>query len=228
LKSFGYARLVMVVPILCLVVLNPACGSGNSNAQLRVMNASPGESSVNVTLNSTTIATGLGYGAATGYTGVGAGSPTIDFVPNGGSTTLINESIPVSSGTTYTVLADNYSTDIGLTVFTDNNTAPSAGNLNLRIINGSPGLGTADVYVVAPGTNLNTVTPSVTSLTFPTASSYLSLAAGNYEVYFTLTGQKLAYIDSGPQNWSAGQVRTVVGLNGESSGYTATVLDDLN
>jgi trimeric autotransporter adhesin len=219
---------MMVVPVLCLVVFNAACGSGNSNAQLRVMNASPGESSVNVTLNSTTITTGRGYGAATGYTGVGAGSPTIDFVPNGGSTTLISESISLTSGTTYTVLADNYSTDIGLSVFTDDNTAPSVGNLNLRIINASPGLGTADVYVVSPGTNLNTVTPSVTSLSFGGASSYLSLAAGNYEVYFTLTGQKLAYIDSGPQSWGAGEVRTVVGLNGESSGYTSTVLDDLN
>lgn len=216
------------VAVLCLVVLNAACGSGNSNAQLRVMNASPGESSVNVTLNSTSISTGLGYGAATGYTGVSAGSPTLAFVPNGGTTTLISEGISLSSGTTYTVLADNYSTDIGLTVFTDNNTAPSAGNLNLRVVNASPGLGTVDVYVVSPGTNLNTVTPSVTGLTFPTASTYLSLSAGNYEVYFTLTGQKLAYIDSGPQSWSAGQVRTVVGLNGESSGYTSTVLDDLN
>jgi hypothetical protein len=228
LKSCGYSRLVMVVPVLCLIVLNAACGSSNSNAQLRVMNASPGESSVNVTLNSTSISTGLGYGAATGYTGVGAGSPTLAFVPNGGTTTLISEAISVSSGTSYTVLADNYSTDIGLTVFTDNNAAPSAGNLNLRIINASPGLGTVDVYVVSPGTNLNTVTPSVTGLAFAGASSYLSLSAGNYEVYFTLTGQKLAYIDSGPQSWSAGQVRTVVGLNGESSGYTSTVLDDLN
>ena len=214
--------------VLGLVLVNAGCGSSNSNAQLRVMNASPGESSVNVTLNSTSITTGLGYGTATGYTGVSAGSPTLDFVPDGGTTTLISEAISLSSGSTYTVLADNYSTDIGLTMFTDNNTAPSAGNFNLRLINASPGLGTADVYVVSPGTNLDTVTPSVTGLAFAGASSYISLVAGNYEVYFTLTGQKLIYIDSGPQSWSAGQVRTVVGLNGESSGYTSTVLDDLN
>jgi hypothetical protein len=218
----------MVVGAIGLIVLNAACGSSNNNAQVRVMNASPGESSVDVTLNGTTVVSGLGYGAATNYTGVGPGTPTLEIVPNGSATALINEPITVDAATTYTVLADNYSTDIGITIFTDDNTAPNSGNFNLRIINAAPGLGTADVYVVAPGTNLETVSPSVTALAFEGASSYISLAPGTYEVYFTLTGQKLAYIDSGPQSWSLGQIRTVVGLNNTSGGYTSAVLDDLN
>ena len=210
-----------------LLIFSIACGGGNKT-QARVMNASPGESSVNVTLNGTSIATGLGYGAATNYMSVTAGSPSLIIVPDGGTTDLINETVNINSGSTYTILADNFPSDVGLTILTDDNSAPASGNLNMRIVNAAPGLGTVDVYVVAPGTNLDTVTPSVTGLAFQAASSYLSLAAGNYEIFFTLTGQKFAYIDSGAQSFSAGQVRTVVGLNGESTGYTATVLADLN
>jgi hypothetical protein len=113
-------------------------------------------------------------------------------------------------------------------VFTDNNAAPTSGNLNLRIINASPALGSADVYVVAPGTDLTTLSPTVTSLAVQSASGYTTLTPGTYEVYFTAPGQKFAFIDSGPQTWSAGQVRTVVGLDGQFGGYTSTVLADLN
>jgi hypothetical protein len=97
-----------------------------------------------------------------------------------------------------------------------------------RIINASPGLGRADVYIVAPGTDLTTVSPTISSLAFEVASSYQLLAAGTYKVFFTLPGQKFAYIDSGSLSFSAGQVRTVLGLNGTSGGFTSAVLGDVN
>ncbi len=146
MKQGGFSRLLVPSSALLLLICTVACGGG-SNAQFRIMNASPGESSINVTLGSTSLATGLGYGTATSYTSIPSGSPTLDIVPNGGTTTLINEAVTLNSGTTYTVLADNYSSDIGLTILTDNNAAPTSGNVNLRIVNAAPGLGTADVYV---------------------------------------------------------------------------------
>ena len=54
------------------------------------------------------------------------------------------------------------------------------------------------------------------------------VAAASYEVFFTLPGQKFAYIDSGSLSFTAGQVRTVVGLNGSSGGFTSAVLADVN
>ena len=110
----------------------------------------------------------------------------------------------------------------------DDNSAPTSGNMKLRIINASPGLGTADVYIVAPGTDLTTVSPTVSGLAFEVASTYQSLPAGSYEIFFTLPGQKFTYIDSGALSFSAGQVRTVLGLNGASGGFTSAVLADVN
>jgi hypothetical protein len=216
-----------ILTVIAVIVVTTGCGSG-SNSQVRVMNAAAGESSVNVTLGSTTLVTGLGYGAATSYTSVSSGSPTLEIVPTGGTTTLIDEALSLTSGTSYTLLMDGYSTDVGLTTLTDDNTAPTSGNMNLRIVNAAPGLGTVDAYVVSPGTNLNTVTASVSSLTLDSASSYLSLAAGSYEIYFTQSGSKTAIIDSGSQTFAAGEVRTVVGLNGENGNYIDSILSDLN
>jgi hypothetical protein len=100
--------------------------------------------------------------------------------------------------------------------------------MNLRIIQAAPSLPSADVYVVAPGTSLSSVSPTLSTLSFESASGYLPLAAGSYEIYFTAPGQKTSYIDSGPLTFSTGQVRSLVGLDGSAGGYTSAVLDDLN
>ena len=46
-------------------------------------------------------------------------------------------------------------------VLTDDNSAPASGDFKIRIVNASPNLGPADVYIVTPGTDLNTVSPNV-------------------------------------------------------------------
>jgi hypothetical protein len=47
-------------------------------------------------------------------------------------------------------------------------------------------------------------------------------------VYFTQPGQKSAMIDSGPLTFTSQQIRTVVGLDGQSGGFETAVLSDLN
>ena len=68
----------------------------------------------------------------------------------------------------------------------------------------------------------------ISSMGFETASGYESLAAGTYRIWFTAPGQKFIFIDSGPVSLSAGQVRTLVGLNDASGTYSSTVLADVN
>ena len=98
----------------------------------------------------------------------------------------------------------------------------------MRLINVSPSLGTADVYIVSPGTDINTVSPTISNFAFGSASAYESLAAGNYEIIYAFAGQKIIAIDSGAQSLSAGQIRTFVGLNGQSGGFTDALLPDVN
>ena len=177
-------------------------------------------------MNNNLFASNVLYGNASAYAQIVPGSPILTVAAQGASTGLLSQTLSLQSGTSYTVMVSGYTA--AAILLTDNNTPPSAGNMNLRIINASPSLGTADVYAVAPGTNLKTVSPTVSALNFESASSYIPLAAGSYQIYFTRTGQTVVLIDSGTVSFGVGQIRTVVGLNGAVSGYTATVLADLN
>jgi len=156
--------------LMTSIVLTLACGAGNS--QIRLLNASPGEPALTASVGGTAMGTTVNYGTASSYVSVTSGSATLGVEAAGTTSLLINESITLSSGTYYTVLAGNYSSSINATILTDDNTTPTSGNVSIRIVNASPALGTADVYVLAPGSSLSSASATVSSLNFESASSY--------------------------------------------------------
>src|ERR1019366_362406 len=218
---------VVSVGLLCLIAAGLA-GCGSSSAKARIVNASPGEGAITATIGGTSVASSLDYGTGSSYATVSAGSVSLNVEQSSTSNSVLDEAVSLTSKSTYTILLANYSTSVTAVTLTDNNSSPSSGQFNLRLVQASPGLGAADVYVVSPGTSLSSTAARVTDLNFESASTYLPLAAGTYEIYFTPTGQKTASIDSGAISFSSGEVRTVVGLNGSNGGFTTTVLDDLN
>jgi hypothetical protein len=214
---------LMIAALLALM----GCGSGK--ATLRVMNATPNESQIDVSIDSTSFATSVSYGTATGYSSVTSGSRDLEIYPSGVTTAYINKTIDMSPGGTYTVMSANVLSSASALLLTDDNSTPSSNTAELRIVNASPGLGTVDVYVVSPGTNLSSASPTISSFAFEGVSDYKSLTAStSYEVYFTSPNEKTALVDSGPVTYSNGQIRTMVTLNGNAGGYTVATLDDLN
>ena len=220
-------RVVVCVGLLCLLA-TVLSGCGSSTAKARIVNASPGEGAITATIAGTSVASNLDYGTASSYATVKSGSVTLDVEQSSTSNSVLDQAINLTSNDTYTILVANYSTALAVVTLTDNNSSPSSGDVNIRVVQASPSLGTADVYIVTPGTSLSNASAAATSLSFESASVYVPEPAGTYEIYFTPTGQKTAYIDSGPISFSSGEVRTVVGLNGSNGGYTTAVLDDLN
>jgi Domain of unknown function (DUF4397) len=218
---------VVCVGLLCLIAAGLA-GCGSSSAKARIVNASPGEGAITATIGGTSVASSLDYGTGSSYATVGSGSVSLKVEQSSTSNSVLDETINLTSKSTYTIMFANYSTSVTAVTLTDNNSSPSSGQFNLRLVQASPSLGAADVYVVSPGTSLSSTSASVTDLSFESASTYLPLSAGTYEIYFTPTGQKTASIDSGAISFSSGEVRTVVGLNGSNGGFTTAVLDDLN
>jgi hypothetical protein len=96
------------------------------------------------------------------------------------------------------------------------------------VINASPTLGSADVYIVTSGTSIAGMTPTVSNLAYQAASGYQSLAAGSYQVVFTPPGQQLPVVTTNAQSFASGQVRTVVALDAQGGGFTTAVLSDKN
>ena len=212
--------------IIAFVLLSLGCGSSN-NANLRLVNASPDENGLNLLVDNTTVEQGVGYGTASAYKSVSAGSRHVQVEPNGSTTPIIDTTVNANSGASLSLVAFNFSFSLGNVLLTDDNSAPTSGNFKLRIVNVSPGLGAQDVYVEPAGTDITALSPTFPNLTFGAASTYSSLAAGNWEVFFTSPGQKFINLDSGSISFSSTQIRTMLALNAAQA-YTYTLLADLN
>jgi hypothetical protein len=223
LKSAGICVSVLLLSLA--VLLLSSCG-GSSHTRLRFANMTPDEPSLDLLVDSSKVSS-ANFGTASGYLAVTSGSRNLQIEPTGTTSVLIAQTSNFTSGTDSTMLSLNFASSISPIILTDDNSSPGSGNVKIRIVNGSPLLGVCDVYVLPSGTDINSVSPTVTNLSFGSASTYLSMTAGAYEIVFTYPGQKNAYIDTGVLSLSAGQIRTVVGLN-TSTSYTAAVLSDLN
>ena len=215
------APLAVGVSLLSAVVTSTGCGSGSANA--RLMNAATGTSSVDMLVDNKNIISGVAYGTASGYVKTSSGSHNLIIEITGTSSPLINQTASFSSGNT-TVVA----TDSSAMVLKDDNSAPSSGNIKIRVINTSASFGSVDVYVITSGSSIAGLSPTFSSLAFQASSGYQTLAAGSYQVIFTPVGQQFAEFTTSGQSFSAGEVRSVVLLDNQGGGNTTAVLSDLN
>ena len=231
----SFRPILASVAVASLLLFTNACGSSSSSsasAQLRILDASPQQQSINLLLDNNSVQTGIVSQSASAYTSEPAGSHTVQIEASGTTTSLVTQNITLNSGSSYTILAVEpsfASTSLTMSLLTDDNSAPASGDFKLRIINASPDFGgNVDAYITAPGAGISGATPSVSNLAFQAGSSYQSLTAGSYEVYFSVAGQGVISVDSGPLTFTAGQVRTLVLLDNFGSGFTSALLADLN
>jgi hypothetical protein len=222
--------------LICLgaAFLTVGCG-GSSSAHFRFVQASTSvPNNVDLQVDGKTVQTAVGYGQTATYRTISSGSRKFELFATGTTTNpYVSASVSLHSGNT-TVIAENPFASIGLNVYTDDNTAPTTGNAKLRIINASPTAPLSqgiDVYVVPTGQGIGGFSPQITSLTFQNASSYLSLAANNYDVIMTVTGtQNILSGLTGTYNLTTGQIRTIVVIDAPFGGgpFSQLLLNDLN
>jgi Domain of unknown function (DUF4397) len=233
--------LTLCLAALCIVCVS--CGS-NGTAQIRMVNAIPDSPTIDVYINGIKIITGLPFRSfqpatdpAT-YVGVTGGSSTIEGFPTGSTVNPIspNGTITLGNDTQYTVVAIGLSlSDSPPLVLVDNNTIPTSGNVEFRIVNASPSSPATglDIYIVPPGTDITDFTPQISGLNSGQGSDYQSLTflSGGYSVIATAHGQKAALINQ-PYITQSASITTLVivdnqgSMNGMST--TPMVLTDLN
>lgn len=211
------------------------CGS-DSSAYVKVIHASPGAPDVDVKAGGNFAAQNLAYGSASSaYAKVGAGSGrTVAVYATGqDSKALLSANQDLLKNQYYTVIALNTPAKLQAQILNDDDTPPSSGNFKIRVVHGSPSAGAVDVYVTAPGVNIddpkNPVKPVLTGFTFGTVTPYLQVPAGTYEFRVTPTGNPaVVAIDSGSSGVTvpAGAIFTAVALdpNPNTSGASFSLL----
>lgn len=227
-------KLGAIALLSCSVFLWNGCGSGNGN--LRLANATPSLQDANLTLlvDGNNDATSVAYGTASSYVSVSSGSRHVQIEPTGAvNDFIVDQSISVGSGSNITVLAINSPNTAGAAttvVLDDENSAPANNDVAIRAVNASQTeLGTADIYIVPSSTDITGVNPTASSVPFGSATSYQTVAQGTYVVIFTQPGSKTPVIMTIPLSLVTGQVRTVLGLDGQNgAGVTTGVLDDFD
>jgi|SRR5579859_729940 len=220
----GSLPFVVVLFLLCAILGTTGCGS-SSGTRIRVLQGSPSHSTITVLINGSAIANNLAYATDTGYFSVSSSSPHLQIELPGSSTAVIDQTPSLAGDSTF-ITVTSAGTFTGFLV-ADDNSAPSSGNVKLRILNASANLPSADVYIVQPGGNIGG-SPTISGLLFQNASSYQSLAAGSYEIFLALPGTKTIAIDSGTVTLTAGQIRTLAAIDTLSSGSSLVTLKDMN
>jgi hypothetical protein len=227
--------LPLALALAALGILAISCGSDNS--QYRIVQAIP-DSPVNfdIQIGGKTLFTNVGFGTvepSSGYDKISSGSDPIEVFQTGTTTPVINSTaLNLAGGKQYTVfLTGTFGGTPAATLVTDNNTAPTSGNVEFRIMDASPSApGSVDIYIVPPGTDITGISPDISGLTFGQASTYVSKGANTYEVIVTTMGNKTPLI-SPSYTLTAGQIRTIVLVDiagGGALNGTPLELNDLN
>jgi hypothetical protein len=157
-------------------------------AMVRVVHASPDAPNVDVWVDGETVLTDVPFTAVSDYLVLPAGTYTIQVTATGDTTPVIEADLEFAGGTSTTIAAYGLLADISAAVFTDD-TAIADGQAKLRAIHLSPSA-PADVDIAVTGGDV-----VVPGLSYPEASGYLTLDAGDYPLEIRAAGDAAAALE---------------------------------
>lgn len=222
-------RRVGLVALCLAIVLMAGCGGGSSSStqQVRIVMASPSAPAVDILIDGTQVATSLAYTNSTAYLTVKSGPRHIQALTVSNSTSVFDQTISITAANETLFLTGSAGKMQSL-LLTDGatNTTIATGKGKVRVVNASPTMGPADVYIVNAGTSLAGVTATSPGLAFGKATDYTLENIGDFEVFMTQPGTTNVFLDTGPLDLSQNQFKTVVALDVAGGGFNFIVLTD--
>jgi len=201
---------------LALPILLSGCGGSTSSGtiKIRAMDASAGESSVNISAGANIIMSGGTYGNVTGYQTIAQTGSQLFLLTGSTGATLSDPTFDLQANSFYTAYATGPSTSPGLLLVSEDHSNPGA-KVRINLVNLSAAVGNVDVYVTAPGASLATSTPITTGLAFQSPFTTL-VAPGSYEVRFTNAGAQTVVGDQTVGALTAGAIVRYVLIDSSS------------
>lgn len=146
-------------------------------ATVRLVNASPGNATVQVLNGTEVLATTLGFGTTAACVTVPAGAQTLTF--RSGTTDLATVNGNFTANADYTVVLSSNDVATTATVLADDFTAPTEGNSALRLFNATDAAG--DIFLTT-AEGVVEGTPTIADLAAGTATEWASFPSTNTRV----------------------------------------------
>ncbi|MDX6341159.1 MAG: hypothetical protein QOH87_1297 [Trebonia sp.] len=184
-------------------------------SQVRIIDASPDATGLDMHLGSNALAYNLGFGTITSYIPLDPGTFTVSAKSVGTAQVLTTAKGTFAASGQYTVLIGNVSANLTESILKDQNQAAPSGQIALRFISQATRVSGLDVYLVPSGQTLLTVTALYTNLTFGVNSGYLNVPTGTYTLVIVPTGTvpsstSVAAYTGSKITYTSGSARTIV------------------
>jgi hypothetical protein len=184
-RSISLLGRIAIAGGLLLAFAGPASAADTAN--VRVLHASPDAPAVDVYLDDAIVGplTNVPFGVISGYLPVPAGDHNVKVYATGTTDSpVIDADVTVAAGKSYTIAATNPVASITAQVIED---APSAdcADAQVRVVHFSADAPAVDIATAgaAPADAV------VKNLAFPSASNYLDLPGGTYDLEVRLAGE---------------------------------------
>ena len=193
-------RIGFVAFIVALFLAGCSSSSNNGappDAFMRFVHVSPFTGAVKIAVDGKTILPSLDYHVATPYIAINPGLHTVTYNDTATGALLYTEQISVFSTGQYTFYFYGGPGAISALASIDGTADASSEYFKFRLINLGTGLGSVDLYVLAPGTDIATATAAITGVAYTGTSMYIGGAVGTYDLAVTPTGSKQIIYSTG-------------------------------
>jgi hypothetical protein len=187
-----------------------------ADARVSVANFAPfaediDDTSVSVALNGEVALENVKFKMFTDYIALPAGEYVVDIIPTGTDMVAITETFMLEDGKDYTVYASGNVALQPLELFAlaDDNTAPTAGNVKVRVVHSAPFGPTAESTEVSIRTAGGDLVAGLQGVPYGVSSGYLELPEGTYDLKVASNNGQVNYIDPLPVELASGTIATL-------------------
>jgi hypothetical protein len=214
-----YKNTLVAGSVVFSTALFTGCSSDDAGtSSVRIIHASADAPPVDIKLNNAVAAPALDYPLSTGFVSINAGTYDIAvdaIVPGGNLEGVITvDDIAFAKDQRYTVVAIGDTASISEFVAEETASSPAADEVGISVLHAATAAGNVDVYVTAPGADINSVDANFT-FDFKGQADAGALPAGEYQIRVTGNGSKDAIYDSGTVDLSGfgGQKLLLLAVN---------------